>query len=326
MNFFKARLAGKITIAGALILMSAFVFAENKKSPADRVASINGVVITQKEFDRELDINMQRFAASGRPIPEFQIKKLKSDVLDSLIEIELLYQESKKKGIQVTAEAISNQLMAFKQRFQGDVKFQKMLTENNLTESDFKERIQRREAIQQLIDKEVAQKVVITDEESKAYYDTNPQFFKKSEQVKASHILIKVDATASEAQKAEARKKIKEVQQKLQKGEDFATLAQNYSQGPSGPKGGDLGSFGRGQMVKPFEEAAFRLQPNEVSDIVETRFGYHLIKVLDKKPAEKLAYAEVKERLDERLRRQKVESEASLYIKNLKKDAKIEKF
>jgi peptidyl-prolyl cis-trans isomerase C len=195
-----------------------------------------------------------------------------------------------------------------------------------LTESDVQKQIERGMAIQELIDKEVTEKIKVSDEETKSFYDENPQLFQQPEQVKASHILIKVQADAPADQKAEARKKIEAVQQKVQKGEDFATLAKTYSEGPSGPRGGDLGYFKRGQMVKPFEEAAFSLKPNETSEIVETRFGYHLIKVNDKKAAKKMTYAEVKDRLNEHLKKQKTESEASAYIETLRKDAKIEKF
>ena len=142
---------------------------------------------------------------------------------------------------------------------------------------------------------------------------------------KASHILIKVDAKADEAQKAEARKKIEEVQQKLKDGGDFAALAKEYSEGPSSAKGGDLGYFRRGQMVKPFEEAALALKPNEVSDIVETRFGYHLIIVYDTKPEQTLAYADVKDKIIQRMKQEKIEKEAVQYVDKLKKDGKIEK-
>jgi peptidyl-prolyl cis-trans isomerase C len=168
--------------------------------------------------------------------------------------------------------------------------------------------------------------VQITDEESKTFYDTNPQLFQPPERVKASHILIKVDEGASEEKKAEALKKIKEIQQKVQKGEDFAALAKTYSEGPSAPRGGDLNYFGRGQMVKPFEDAAFSMKPNETSDIVETKFGYHLIKVVDKQPAKKIVYADAKNKINKHLKDQKLRTDRQLYFDKLKKDAKIEKF
>ena len=195
-----------------------------------------------------------------------------------------------------------------------------------MTEAKIREDIKRDMAIKALVDDEVDKKVTITEEESKTFYDSNPQLFQQPERIKASHILIKVDEGASEEKKAEARKKIKEIQQKVEKGEDFAELAKTYSEGPSAPRGGDLDFFGRGQMVKPFEDAAFSLEPNETSDIVETQFGYHLIKVFEKQPPQKIAYAEVKDRIDNHLKNQKLRTERQLYFDKLKKDAKIEKF
>jgi peptidyl-prolyl cis-trans isomerase C len=287
MNSNKFRPAVKVTIVLALILVSAVVIAADKKAPGDMIAVVNGTVITRGEFDRVRDYELRRAAQSGQQIPEAQMKKVENSILDSLIVGELLFQESKKKGVQVKPETVDEQLSIIKKRFPNEAEFNKALEKTNMTESKIKSDISRDMAIQQLIDKEVDQKVKITDEESKTFYDTNPQFFQQPERVKASHILIKVDEGVSEAKKAEARKKIKDIQKKVQKGEDFATLAKTYSEGPSAPKGGDLDFFGRGQMVKPFEDVAFSLEPNETSDIVETRFGYHLIKVVDKQPAKK---------------------------------------
>lgn len=315
-----------LTTGLTLLLVSALTFAANKKAPGDKIAVVNGVIISQGEFDRELDFFVRRAAPEGQQLPELQLVKIKNDVLESLIDREVLFQESQKKGIEVKADEISDQLKKIKQRYPDETQFAEMLKGIGLTESDVQTQIKRGMAIQQLIDKEVGDKVKISDEESKQYYDTHPEFFKQPEQVNASHILIKVDENASEAQKAEARKKIQEVQQKLQKGEDFATLAKTYSEGPSAPQGGNLGYFRRGQMVKPFEDAAFKLKPGETSDIVETRFGYHLIKVIDKQPEKTLAYAEIKDRLNELLKKQKLETEVDVYIDNLRKDAKIEKF
>ncbi len=326
MNFSQIRLAIKITIIMTLILASVSAFAADKKAPEEKVAAVNSVIISKGEFDRELDYFVRRAAPGGKQIPDFQLAQMKNQVLKSLIDRELLFQESKKKGIQVKSEAVSDQLKNIQQRYPNKEEFKKLLNDMGLTESDLQAQIEHGMAIQKLIDEEVADKIKISDEETKSYYDANPQLFQQPEQVKASHILIKVDANATDAQKAEARKKIKEVQQKVQKGEDFATLAKTYSEGPSGPRGGDLGYFRRGQMVKPFEAVAFSLKLNETSDIVETRFGYHLIKVVGKKPAKKMTYAEVKDRLNDRLKKQKMASETNAYIENLRKGAKIEKF
>jgi peptidyl-prolyl cis-trans isomerase C len=326
MNFSQIRPAIKITMVLTLILASASAWAAEKNAPGDKVAVVNGVTISKETYDRELNFFVRRAAQGGKKLPDAQMAEMKNDVLESLIDRELLYQESKKKGIQIKSEAVSEQLQKIQQRYPSKEEFNKLLSNMGLTESDVQMQIARGMAIQELIDKEVSEKIKVSDEETKSFYDENPQLFQQPEQIKASHILIKVEADAPADQKAEARKKIEAVQQKVQKGEDFATLAKTYSEGPSGPRGGDLGYFQRGQMVKPFEEAAFSLKPNETSEIVETRFGYHLIKVDDKKPAKKMTYAEVKDRLNDHLKKQKTDSETSAYIETLRKEAKIEKF
>ena len=224
-----------------------------------------------------------------------QLAALKNDILDGLIEREVLYQESQKAGIKINDQKIDEQLAAIKKRFPSEAEFKTALSKMNLTEDEVKMQISRGLAIRALIEQQIASKIVITDAETKAYYDGNPQMFKQPAQVKASHILIKVDAGADDAKKAEARKKIETVQQKVKAGGDFAELAKEYSEGPSNTRGGDLGFFRRGQMVKPFEDAAFAMKANEVSEIIETRFGYHIIKVYEIKPDQTLAYADVKD-------------------------------
>ena len=116
------------------------------------------------------------------------------------------------------------------------------------------------------------------------------------------------------------------IQQKLENGEDFTALAKEFSQDPSGAEGGDLGYFGRGQMVKPFEDAAFSLKVGNLSNIVKTKFGYHLIKVTDKKPETTVPYQEAKPNLDNFLKRKKVQEKIGAYISQLEEKAKIERF
>ncbi len=298
-----------------------------EKQPSEvKVAVVNDSVITQADFDREMSHVRRRLLGMGKSLNNSQLSEIKKEVLENLIDSELLHQESQKKGIKVEEAAINEQLSILKKRFPSEAEFKSALSKMNLSEADIKFQLKREMTIQQFIDKQFGQKVTVSDEEIKAYYDSHQNLFKQPEQVQASHILIKVDPQAEESQKAEARKKIENIQQKLQKGEDFAALAKEFSQCPSSTKGGDLGYIRRGQTVKPFEEAAFALGPGKVSDIVETRFGYHLIKCIDKKPETTIAYQDTKDRLGQYLKQEKVQEEVNLYVDKLKAKAKVERF
>jgi peptidyl-prolyl cis-trans isomerase C len=315
----------QITVILVLVMFFIPAMAADKKPAGEKVAVVNGVVITRAQFEKELTVHVQRVSRQGQQVSDEQMVALKKDILEGLIEREVLYQESQRAGIKISDQKVNDQLAGIKKRFPSEEEFEKALLSMNLTEAEVRSQIQRGLAIRELIDQKVANKVVITDEATNAFYTANPKLFKQPEQVKASHILIKVEPTADDATKAAARKKITDIQQKLKDGGDFAELAKEYSEGPSGPRGGDLGYFKRGQMVKPFDDAVFSMQTNEVSDLIETRFGYHLIKVYDKKPEQTLPYAEVKDKIAQRLKQEQIEKDATLYVDNLKKGAKVEK-
>ena len=322
----RGRLFGAIITTLALALVASWALAGEKQPSENRVAVVNGVVITQADFDREMSVVQHRLTSRGKPLSNPKLSEIRKEVLENLIDRELLYQESQKEKIQVDEAAVNKQLVTLKKRFPNEAEFKTALSKANLTEGTVKSQLKREMATQQLIEKEFGQKITVSDKETKAYYHNHLDSFKQPEQVHASHILIKVDPQADESQKAEARKKLEKVREELKKGEDFATLAKEFSQGPSSAKGGDLGYFSRGQMVKPFEDAAFALKPGEVSDIVETKFGYHLIKVTEKKPATTIAYADIKDRLQQYLKQEKVRKELSQYIEKLKEKAKVERF
>jgi len=326
MNFANTKRRFQLAAFFICIFMSLPAIAQENKPADSKAAEINGVVITKEQFDKELNIHMDRVASQGRQVSDDQLAALKKDILEGLIEREVLYQQSQKVGIKIKDQTVDEQLAAIKERFPSEAEFKTALGKMNLTEDEVKMQILRGLAIRELIKQQITNKIVITDAETKAYYDGNTQMFKQPEQVKASHILIKVEADADDLQKAEARKKIETVQQKVKAGGDFAELAKEYSEGPSNSRGGDLGFFRRGQMVKPFEDAAFTMKANDVSGIIETRFGYHIIKVYEIKPEQTLAYADVKNQLNQRIKQEKVEKDATQYINQLKKDAKIEKY
>ena len=293
---------------------------------AQKAAQVNDVTITQEELNRELELYKNRMAASGQSFSEVDLKRLEDDMLNEMINQELLYQESQKQGVKVETAAVDKVLDQIKQRYKNQQEFQAALSRTQYTEEGLKDQIVRREAVQKLIDQEVAAKINITDKESHTFYDEHPTLFEQPEQVKASHILIKVTPDANDEEKKLARTKIEKAKQRAEKGEDFAALAKELSEGPSNSRGGDLGFFHRGQMVQPFEDAAFALEIDQISDIVQTRFGYHIIKVTDKKDAQKTSYEEAKPALEKRLKREKVNQQLMQMIAKLRADAKIKKF
>ncbi len=180
--------------------------------------------------------------------------------------------------------------------------------------------------IKETIETKIAVNIEVPEPEVRKFYDENQEKFKQPETIKASHILVKVAPDADDAQKAKAREKIEEIRKKISDGGDFAALASEFSEGPSKNKGGDLGFFGRGKMVKAFEKVAFAMKTNEVSDPVTTRFGYHLIKVTGKKTEQIRSYGEVKDRIADYLKQNKKNEKVIQHLEKLKKSAKIEKF
>jgi peptidyl-prolyl cis-trans isomerase C len=185
--------------------------------------------------------------------------------------------------------------------------------------------VRRGLVIKNLVNTEVASKVTVSDAEISKFYEENKdKLFKTDESVRVSHILIGVDAKADVAQKRKAREKAEGILKRIRGGEDFAALAKKESTCPSAPLGGDLGFFTKGQMVQEFEKAAFELKPGEVSNVVETKYGFHIIKLQDRKSAGITPLNEEKKKIETYLKAQKVRNGVEGYLMNLQKTAKVE--
>ncbi len=313
-----------------LLLLIGFVLvcggsARAAKAAKDKVAVVNGVAISQKDLDRSVDQTRRRLAQMGQKLEGKQLENVKNRVLDTLIDRELLYQECEKEGIKVSKEKIEKEINGLRKKFPDDKSFNEALKRVNLTKSELEDQLKRQLTIRKLIDQKIALKIKITDKEAREFYDKHPEYFKQPEEVRASHILVKVASDADKKKVAAAKKKIEAAQARLKKGEDFAKVAKEVSEGPSAKKGGDLGFFKRGQMVKPFEDAAFGLNPGQVSGIVRTRYGFHIIKVTDKKPASTTDFKKVEGKIKDYLKQKKVQEEVQTLIASLRKKAKIEK-
>lgn len=321
-RMFKKGRMGVGLFACLLLVCGVVVHAKDVKG---KVAIVNGMAVSERDFNRSLTQVERRFAQSGKKLEGTQLENVKNNILETLIDRELLYQESEKEGIKVKEEDVNRQIEELKKQFSERGAFEKALKSVDLTEGDLKEQIKQQLAVRELIGKKITPKVKIGDKEVKAFYDTHPDIFKRPEEVRASHILVKLDSQAPKKDVVAAKKKIEAAQERLKSGEDFAKVAKDVSEGPSAKSGGDLGYFKRGQMVKPFEDAAFAMKTGQVSDIVRTRFGFHIIKVTDKKPASRVAFAKVSDKIKAYLKQKKVREDVQAMIKDLKQHAKIEK-
>ena len=315
-----------MTVVAICLLAGPAWSADKEASSGKEAASVNGIPISKSQYERELSGFQKRAEQKGRQLSDADIVTVKKRILENLIDAELLYQQSQKQKVKVDEQAVNEQFETIKKRFPDEAAYKKALEGMGVSEKEIRTQIQRGLAINQLLDTDVRPKITVTEEESKKFYNDNPNLFQQPEQAKASHILIKVAPNAEESQKKQARKKIETIQKKVRQGEDFGSLAKANSEGPTAQRDGDLGYFIRGQMVKPFEDAAFALNVGEVSEIVETQFGYHLIKLTDKKPARTIPYEEIRVRLDQHLKNEKEKTEIQGYIENLKKSATIKRF
>jgi peptidyl-prolyl cis-trans isomerase C len=291
------------------------------------VVKINGVGISQAEFDRNLQPFLSRKGLpanhSGKT-DDAKMNQLKQELLENLISYELLFQDAKKKKLEATATEVDDEIKNFRKRFATDEEYQQSLKTQNLTDVLLKDIIQRGLSVQKLVEQDIAKTTTVSDTEIHDFYLKNPDKFKTPEQVKASHILVQVDAKADQAAKDAAKKKIEGLLQQVKGGADFAEVAKQNSDCPSKAKGGDLGLFTRDQMVKPFADAAFALKPGEISEVVTTQFGYHIIKAGEHKAAAQTPEAEVSEQIKEFLTNGKVNQAIQTRVGELKKAAKID--
>jgi peptidyl-prolyl cis-trans isomerase C len=303
-----------------------FAMAQDNAPSPQKAATVNGKVITLQNLERGVFTVERYLMDSGHAVRPESIPEIRRRVLEDLIDQELLYQETQKREIKVEQAVIDEKLESLKKRYPSEQKFKEAMFEANLSEKILRSEIERNLAIQKYVDEEFVKKTKVTEAEKKAFYDSNPRFFVQPEQVRASHILIRVEPGASSEKKNQARQKLETIRGRIEKGENFEALAKEYSQCPSRTKGGDLGYISRGETVKPFEDVAFALEVGKLSAVVETTFGYHIIRVTDKKPERAIPFKEAEKDIEQHLTIEKVNKEKEGFVARLKQKAKVERF
>jgi peptidyl-prolyl cis-trans isomerase C len=292
-------------------------------SPDDPVARIDSTTISRKELDRALSVLVAQNRIQPGSTPE-ALKNAQKAALEQLVFAELIYQQGTKVAPADLEKQVELKMAQNKERFGSPAEFESALKDSGVTEKELAEISRKDIVITNFIETKISPTIAVTDDEIKKFYDDNRASLVEEPQVKASHILIGVDASAEPAVKAEAKAKAEAILKELKGGKNFAEAAKANSTCPSKEQGGDLGFFGKGQMVPPFEQAAFSMKPGELNEVVETQFGYHIIKITETKESEPPKLDELKEKISAYLKGQKTQKAVFDYVTKLRKEAKVE--
>ncbi|MGI6458391.1 MAG: peptidylprolyl isomerase [bacterium] len=329
--------SGAVVICMLCIGLTAFSAEQKPSSPGANardaqqgagniVAKVNGKNITEQEVDEAIDRLIQ---SSPQQLPPMLIPQIKAQLfqqgLDQLIAITLLKEVAEQKKITVDQQEIDEQLKLM-QGAATDEEFQQKLEQAGLSKQELQDAILERMLMNEVIEAEVHIQEP-TEEAIQNFYEERKDQMAQPEQVEASHILLKTETGMSAEEKAKVKARLEDIRKQITSNKiTFEDAAQKYSDDGSKVQGGELGSFGRGEMVPPFEEAAFSLEEGKISDIVETQFGYHIIKVTDHKEAHTMTFDEVKEDIKQFLTQQNLAQAAQTYVDQLKEKADIQTF
>ncbi|MBI1873486.1 MAG: peptidylprolyl isomerase [Acidobacteria bacterium] len=285
------------------------------------MARVNGEEVKRAELERAVK-NLE--GRAGQPLPAERRSEVYRNMLDQIVSFTLLKQESRARKISVADAEVDAQLAQMRQQFTDEQAFTKALAGQDLTLEKLKDDTRTGMQVSKMLETELSPKIAVQEKNVADFYAQNPDKFKQEESVRASHILIRADAKADPATKERARQRAAEVLKKAKSGADFAALAKEYSADGSAAQGGDLGFFGRGQMAPPFENAAFALKPGEISEVVQSDFGFHVIRLTDHRPARTVPLAEVGGRINQYLIEQRRQQLTDEFVAKLKSKGKVE--
>ena len=294
------------------------------------LAKGKGFEVNSKQLD-EAFLNFRTAAASRgqSPPPDEKRLELEKKLLDRLIVVEVL----KRKAIEADkakGKAASDKLLGDFLKQAGSIEgFRRQVQAMGMTPEAFTEQFTDRAIVEEVVNREVRATIPITPEQVQKFYDENPKRFEQPETVRAAHILLTTVELASKQELAPDKQKaqralIEALLKRVRAGEDFGKLAKEFSQDPGSKERGGEYVFPRGQMAVEFETAAFSMSVGQISDVVTTKFGYHIIKVLERNAAGKIEFAKVKDRVRENLQQEEADKRLPAYLEAVKKEAGVE--
>jgi len=325
--FFSPKLGRSLIVFlffAAICFLPSMLFAKDEATKGNSqqiVAEVNGQKISNQILEEELN---RHFAGRLESFSKPQANHLRKQLLQKMIERELLHQAAVKAKKEPSATEVDGYVNNITTNLGSHEALIAALKQKNLTEDNFRHQIQIDLAVKSYIEDVILKDVLVSDTDLRNAFDTDPQQFARPEEVKARHILFKIPAGADQALQEEVRERADKVLASVKAGSTpFTELAKQHSEGPTKARGGDLGYFSRKQMVPEFEKAAFALQPKQTSDLVRTKFGYHIILVENRRGGEAPVFEEEKENIRQLLLQKKQRDTVSTHIQGLRTKGKV---
>jgi len=318
----------------ALILLSVIGCSKDKSSEsgipsasfADStvVAIVNGEAIHINDIEKSAQQIFTQMGAQANLYRENFGDTLRNEAFNWLVSMKLLNQEATRLKIELEQKEIDDALQAIKSRFQSEQQFQDALLQSQVSMDDFITDLKKELKVHKLLDDKVVKQVgEISQSEVLDFYNTNEALFLKHEKARVHHILLRINDWNDSNEINQGRAKGQQIINRLRNGENFETLARQFSDDPSAAKGGDLGEFSKGDMLKEFEDAAFRLNVGQFSDLVQSSLGFHIIRLDERVSSEKIPFETVEAQIKQRLQQEKSNRLFEKYVIELRNKADI---
>jgi parvulin-like peptidyl-prolyl isomerase len=290
----------------------------------DVMAIVNGVVITRREFQVVYRQAVDRHAREGRPVDEAHLAAVRRAVIERMVEEELLYQESRRQGIRILEAEVVKAFDSARKRHGGDQAFTEELSRRSMDTIQFRRLLGRQLAVEQLLAREVAPNVTVAEGDIRRYYETHPEHFQIPAAVRLRHILVRRGEAGASGGESAARARIETIKVQLEAGSDFAAMARRFSEEPAAEQGGDLGFVARGQLLPPLEAVVFDLAVGEISPVVASDVGFHLLKATDQRAPAMIPFDSARADIHQILWQRQYNRALQAFIKTLRDKAQIQ--
>lgn len=243
--------------------------------------------------------------------------------MQRIVDSRLLAQEAGRRGLEPDSARVASDMAEVEEQAGGRAGLESVLAKMGASYDLLRESVSETILVEDFVATEINPQVSVTPEEVETFYNANPEMFARPDMVRARHILIRLTPTSTTADKKEARTRAQAAHQRVVAGEDFALVAGEVSEGREASQGGDMGFFAQDSMMPALANVAFALDIGEVSDIIETQFGFHFLKLVERRPASQMSFAEAKEPVEQLLKENQAGEKLNLLLLELKEAAEV---